>query len=112
MAKKKEQKKEVSIYDEMDLPKKEVESTLPIEQQSYEEAVPKQPIQKPKEDYLDIDPSQSQQTQKNFSQPLMFGDEAKENLIADLLKVDWERVEHIIRGHKPQILLYYHKRSL
>ena len=91
-------KKEVSIYDEMNLPLDELKKTLPMEEKSYEEALPPQK----EEDYLDVDTSQ-QQTPKNYSQPLMFGDEAKENLIADLLKVDWERVEHIIRGHKPQI---------
>ena len=96
--------KEISIYEEMETPLEEVKKTLPLEESSYEEGLPKQPTQKPnEEDYLDMDNSQSQQTPKNYSQPLMFGDETKENLVADLLKVDWERVEHIIRGHKPKI---------
>ncbi|KKM88840.1 hypothetical protein LCGC14_1254740, partial [marine sediment metagenome] len=84
------------IEKEMSTPYNEVMETLPMEEKSYEEALPPQK----EEDYLDVDTSQ-QQTPKTYSQPLMFGDEAKENLIADLLKVDWERVEHIIRGHKP-----------
>ena len=86
------------IEKEMSTPYNEVMETLPMEEKSYEEALPPQK----EEDYLDVDTSQ-QQTPKTYSQPLMFGDEAKENLIADLLKVDWERVEHIIRGHKPKI---------
>lgn len=103
MPKKKEENKTPDIYKEMDLPRKEVEDTLPLEQKSYEETLPKQPIPKKEEDYLNLNPPQSPQTQTPYSQPLMFGDEGKENLVADLLKVDWERVEHIIRGHKPQV---------
>ncbi len=100
---KKKEDKTPSIYKEMDLPRKEVEDTLPMEEKSYEGALPQQPIPKKEEDYLNLNPSQSPQTQTPYSQPLMFGDEGKENLVADLLKVDWERVEHIIRGHKPQV---------
>lgn len=103
MVKKKEESKTPNIYKEMDLPQKEVEDTLPIEQPSYEESLPKQLPPKKGEDYLNLNPPQSPQAQTPYSQPLMFGDEGKENLVADLLKVDWERVEHIIRGHKPQV---------
>ena len=104
MAKNKEKEiKPQSIYDEMDFPKEEVKQTLPLEEPSYEGAIPDQQPPKPEKDYLDDFPSQQQPNKKEYSQPLMFGDEAKENLIADLLKVDWERVEHIIRGHKPKV---------
>ncbi|KKN67323.1 hypothetical protein LCGC14_0461870 [marine sediment metagenome] len=104
MAKNKEKEiKPQSIYDEMKFPAEEVAKTLPLEEPSYEGAIPDQPPLKPEKDYLDDFPSQQQQPKKEYSQPLMFGDEAKENLIADLLKVDWERVEHIIRGHKPKV---------
>lgn len=103
MAKKKEgEVKPKGIYEEMDFPAEEVRQTLPIEEPSYEEAISDQPPPKQEKDYLEEFPSQTQ-PQKQYSQPLMFSGEEKENLIADLLKVDWERVEHIIRGHKPKI---------
>lgn len=100
--KKNEEIKPPNIYEEMDFSREEVERTLPMEEPSYEKAIPDQP-QKPEEDYLDDFPSPIQPHQKEHSQPLMFSGEEKENLIADLLKVDWERVEHIIRGHKPKV---------
>jgi len=95
-----QKKEEVSIYNEMDMPKQELEETLPIEEKAFEEALPEQ-AEKP--DYLDQGPTQQTPNQTNYSQPLMFNDEGKENLIENLLKVDWERIEHIIRGHKPKI---------
>ena len=104
MAKKNEKEtKPPSIYEEMDFPKEEVKRTLPLEEPSYEEATPNQQPKEPEKDYLDEFPSQTQQPKKEYSQPLMFSGEEKENLIVDLLKVDWERVEHIIRGHKPKV---------
>lgn len=95
--------KEVSIYEEMNTPMRDVEETLPIEytKEQPEEQPPQ--LQRPEpQDYLD-DFNQTQNRQRNQSQPLMFSGEDKENLIADLLKVDWERIEHIIRGHKPKV---------
>lgn len=103
---KKKKEKQISPYQEMDLPKKEVKETLPFEDFNPDENIPKKPIEQDKEpvkDYLDEFPSQQPTGQKQYSQPLMFSDEGKENLIVDLLKVDWERVEHIIRGHKPKV---------
>jgi len=97
--KKNKEKKEVNIYDEMEFPRQEVENTLPIEEKAYEEELPNQ---EEKKDYLDDLPNR-QQGQKQFSQPMMFNDEGKENLIENLLKVDWERIEHIIRGHRPKV---------
>jgi len=96
---KEELPKQQSVYEEMDFPKKEVEETLPIEEKAYEEELPNQE----KRDYLDDLPNQQQSNQKNFSQPMMFNEEGKENLIENLLKVDWERIEHIIRGHRPKV---------
>lgn len=100
MPKTKKEVNKVNPYSEMDFPAQELSETLPIEE--IEE-----PMETPsteKKDYLDEFPSQqSQQQNKNFSQPLMFNDENKENLIMNLLKVDWERIEHIIRGHKPRV---------
>ncbi len=95
------QPKKISPYEEMDFVKKEIEETLPIEEKSYEEAIPKGSTQQ--KDYLDDVPAQQPQPQRQFSQPLMFNDEGRENLIENLLKVDWERIEHIIRGHKPKV---------
>ena len=101
--KKNKEKKEVSVYDEAEFSRKEVEATLPLEEKSFEEELPEQPEQ-PKEDYLDEQPNQQQQqNQKQFSQPMMFNEEGKENLIENLLKVDWVRIEHIVRGHKPKV---------
>lgn len=101
---KKKQTKNISVYEEMNTPQREVEETLPysyIKEEGKEET-PQRPIQKEETDYLDEIP-QMQRVDRPQSQPLMFSGEAKENLIADLLKVDWERIEHIIRGHKPKV---------
>lgn len=101
----KESKEKNNIYSEMDLSLEEVKRTLPIEESAYEESIPEENIKKIKQnnpDYFDDFPQQ-QQTNRNFSQPLMFSDEGKENLIENLLKVDWERIEHIIRGHVPKV---------
>lgn len=102
MAKKEKEPKKISPYSEMDLSQKEVEETLPLEQPSYEESIKEIAKQPEDYDYLDSTPQQPN-TNRHFSQPLMFDNEGKENLIADLLKVDWERIEHIIRGHKPRV---------
>jgi len=99
MAKEKNQPKKQSVYEEMNFSREEVEATLPLEEKSYEENLPEA---QPKKDYLDDVPNQ-QQGQKQFSQPMMFNEEGKDNLIENLLKVDWERIEHIIRGHKPKV---------
>ena len=101
--KKKEEEKSQGIYEEMEFPAEEVRQTLPLEQPSFEESLPDQSSPKPEKDYLDDFPSQQPPQGKQYSQPLMFSGEEKENLIVDLLKVDWERVEHIIRGHKPKV---------
>ena len=89
-----------SVKDEMEFSRKEVEDTLPYENIQTEE--PQQNNQS-NQDYLDNIPQYSNNTPANQSQPLMFQGEGKENLIIDLLKVDWERIEHIIRGHKPKV---------
>jgi hypothetical protein len=94
-----EEKKEVNVYDEMKSPLEEVRQTLPIEEKAFEEELPTPE----KRDYLDDLPNQQQKNQKQFSQPMMFNEEGKENLIENLLKVDWERIEHIIRGHRPKV---------
>lgn len=92
----KKKKEVINPYKEMDFSKKELEETLPFDEP--EEQVETQPEKK---DYLEeFNPQQNNQ-QKQFSQPLMFQNEEKENLIKELLRVDWERIEHIIRGHKP-----------
>lgn len=97
---KEKQPKKQSVYEEMDFSRQEVDETLPIEEKAYEEELPNQE----KKDYLDESPAQQQtQGQKPFSQPMMFSEEGKENLIENLLKVDWERIEHIVRGHKPKV---------
>jgi len=94
-----EEKKEVNVYDEMKSPLEEVRQTLPIEEKAFEEELPTPE----KRDYLDDLPNQQKDNQKQFSQPMMFDGEGKENLIENLLKVDWERIEHIIRGHRPKV---------
>jgi len=105
--KKTDQPKQQSVYDEMKLSRKEVEETLPLEEKSYEENLPEgnqlEGNQPNKKDYLDSFQPQQQNQSRNFSQPMMFNEEGKENLIENLLKVDWERIEHIIRGHKPKV---------
>lgn len=93
------QKKEViNPYKEMQSVAEEVEQTLPYDEP--QESEQQEPTQV-KRDYLDDFNPQPTQQQKQFSQPLMFQDEGKENLIKELLRVDWERIEHIVRGHKP-----------
>jgi hypothetical protein len=87
-------------YSELDLSKKEIEETLPIEESSDD--LPEETGKK-QVDYLDEFQSQQPSSQKQYSQPLMFRDEKDENLIKDLLRIDWERVEHIIRGHRPKV---------
>jgi len=98
---KEKQQKPITPAEEMEFSKKELEATLPIEEKAYEEELPEA---QPKEDYLDELPNQQQpQDKKQFSQPMMFNEEGKENLIENLLKVDWVRIEHIVRGHKPKV---------
>lgn len=98
---KEEKKIKVNPTEEMRLPAREVEETLPFERVA--QSPPEEPEEYQEvEDYLE-DYVPQQKTNRHFSQPLMFSDEGKENLISDLLKVDWERVEHIIRGHKPKV---------
>lgn len=101
MPKDKEPKK-ISPYEEMESARREVEETLPIEQDAYEDSIPEGKPKQNQRDYLE-DYTPQQNNNRNFSQPLMFNEEGKDNLIADLLKVDWIRIEHIIRGHKPKI---------
>lgn len=99
---KKKIEKRISPYEEMQTPMKEVDDLFDNVVDDYTEDIPKQTPKERTKDYLDeFVPNQNQN--KNYSQPLMFQNEGKENLIIDLLKVDWERVEHIIRGHKPKI---------
>lgn len=99
MVKKKEQK---NVYEEMQESYDEVDNSIPFDApQKYEQEI--QESITPQKDYLDeFNPSQNNQ-QRKYSQPLMFNDEKDENLIKTLLRVDWERVEHIIRGHKPKV---------
>lgn len=92
--------KKINPYREMSLPQDEIESTLPYEEVS--QVLQPSQQQATKKDYLD-DFTPVQNTNRNFSQPLMFNDEKDDNLIRNLLRVDWERVEHIIRGHKPKV---------
>lgn len=82
-------------YQEMNLPEKESKEGL-------EDYPKKEQEEQEKKDYLDEFPSQQPQGKQQYSQPLMFQNEGKENLIVDLLRVDWQRIEHIIRGHKPK----------
>jgi len=88
----------VNPYDEMDFPEKELNETLKLDSKKEVKEEPKQ-----EKDYLDEFTPDTNNSQKQFSQPLMFNDEGKDNLILNLLKVDWERIEHIIRGHKPRV---------
>lgn len=92
-------KKEVTVYDEMNMPKNEVEETLPY---SYVKKEPQVQQVTETKDYLD-DFTPTQKYERPMNQPLMFSDQDKENIIAELLRVDWERIEHIIRGHKPKV---------
>lgn len=86
----------MGIYDEMDMAEQELSDTLPIED-------PREIKESKERDYLE-DYNPQQQTQNNpYSQPVMFNNEQDGNLIKNLLSVDWERVEHIVRGHKPKI---------
>lgn len=104
MPKKSKEKKAISPYQEMNLPQSEVNDLFDNVVDDYTKGIPKEKPHSKQlaRDYLDEIPTNNY-NQRTQSQPLMFQDEGKENLIADLLKVDWERVEHIIRGHKPQI---------
>jgi len=92
----KKNKESFSPYKEMDIPKREIEETLPFENVENSDE---------KRDYLEeFDQADQQVNQsKNYSQPLMFTDERTDNLVMWQLRVDWERVEHIIRGHKPMV---------
>lgn len=90
----KRKQKEVTPEEEMETPLRELKDTLPFDEPQEQEG----------RDYLDeFNPQQSQQQNRTPSQPLMFNNERDENLIMNLLKVDWERIEHIIRGHKPKV---------
>ena len=92
-------------------PYKEVESAQnemgEIIDQINQDEEPEQEMetQEQKKDYLDeFTPQTSQPSNKHYSQPLMFsGEEKDENLVKSLMRVDWERIEHIIRGHKPKV---------
>ncbi len=96
--KKKETKpKQQSVYEEMEFPMEELKQTLPIE-----EPQPESEISEQEQDYLDS-PSPTDTQNKNFSQPLMFSEDKTDNLVMWQLRVDWERIEHIIRGHKPKV---------
>ena len=86
----------MDLNKEMSEPRSEIEETLPIEQ-SPETSEPK----KEEEDYLDYQDKKTM-SQPQYSQPVMFNNEREDNLIKDLLNVDWERIEHIIRGHVPK----------
>ena len=84
----------MGIYDEMDVAEKEINETLPVEASEEKEE---------KEDYLNQYSPQQETQNKSWSQPVMFNNEQDGNLIKNLLTVDWERVEHIVRGHKPKV---------
>jgi hypothetical protein len=94
----KKESNQVNPYDEMDFPEQELNETLKLDSKKEVKEEPKQ-----EKDYLDDFTPDTNNSQKQFSQPLMFNDEGKDNLISNLLKVDWERIEHIIRGHKPRV---------
>lgn len=95
--KKEENIKPISPYEEMNSVREELEETLPIE--PVGEGIPEE---KEDPDYLDeVNPKSQAPT--NQSQPLMFSDERTDNLVMWQLRVDWERVEHIVRGHKPMV---------
>jgi hypothetical protein len=94
----KKESNQVNPYDEMDFPEQELNETLKLDSKKEVKEEPKQ-----EKDYLDDFTPENNNQQKQFSQPLMFNDEGKDNLILNLLKVDWERIEHIIRGHKPRV---------
>lgn len=100
---KKKEKKMITPEEEMRFSAQEVAETLPTKYIKEEPSKETSPSQKEESDYLMDYQPQGQNIPKDHSQPLMFNDEGKENLIVDLLKVDWERVEHIIRGHKPKV---------
>jgi len=100
---KEKKQKPITPAEEMAFSRQEVEATLPIEEKAYEEELSESQEPQQKEDYLDESPNQQQQNPKQFSQPMMFNEEGKENLIENLLKVDWVRIEHIVRGHKPKV---------
>jgi len=89
---KSKQPKQITPAEEMKFSEQELVETLPIEEKAYEKDLPES---QPKRDYLDDLPNQQQQDQKQFSQPMMFNEEGKDNLIENLLKVDWVRIEHI-----------------
>lgn len=101
---KKRQVPEVNPYEELDLSEKELEETLPIDSPEKGSEAVQEERKEVKKDYLDeFAPSPATQN-RNFSQPTMFtGEEKDANLIQNLLRVDWERVEHIVRGHKPKV---------
>lgn len=94
----KKESNQVNPYDEMDFPEQELNETLKLDSKKQIKEEPKQ-----EKDYLDDFTPETNGSQKQFSQPLMFNDDGKDNLVLNLLKVDWERIEHIIRGHKPKI---------
>lgn len=94
MSKKPKSDFKAGVPDEMQTPSQEIEETLPYEDKTFKKDS--------KNDYLE-EYSTVPQTNRNFSQPLMFNDDKKDNLVIDLLKVDWERLEHIIRGHVPKV---------
>jgi len=96
------QKESKNVYEEMQESYDEVDSSIPFDAPQKHEQEIKESIE-PEKDYLDEFNPQQNNSQRKFSQPLMFNDEKDENLIKNLLRVDWERVEHIIRGHKPRI---------
>jgi len=94
------QPRQITPAEEMQFSADEVVETLPLEEKAYEENLPES---QPPRDYLDDLPNQQQQNQQQHSQPMMFNEEGKDNLIENLLKVDWERIEHIVRGHRPKV---------
>ena len=103
MVKKREKVTEVDPYSEMESVQDEINDTLKItDRPKIEKQEPVQ-VQEQPNDYLDEFTPQQNNVQRQHSQPLMFNEEKDENLIKSLLRVDWERIEHIIRGHKPKI---------
>ena len=76
----------MDLNKEMREPRSEIEETLPIEQSPEISGLKKE------EDYLDYQDDKIM-SQPPYSQPVMFNNEREDNLIKDLLNVDWERIE-------------------
>jgi len=86
-----------NIAEEMQLPEKELGKTLPIKKGEL-------PKEEDKPDYLNDFDSKNSEYQQPNSAPVMFGDDTKDtNIIFWQLRVDWDRIEHVLRGHKPKV---------